>query len=197
MLTRIRTLSLLSGAFKTRLISRLSLLCLAAALSSCITAETPYKGYSGEVRPSSQLALVKGDYFYRKDWLNSYVDAVRFLRIDKDVIENSRAYDEVLLDPGMRELQVYYSWDMGARKGLAPALVSYASTRETTSRVLHIRAEAGKVYSVKATPVFDGNPGDISSLAHVDFWVEDSEGHIVLSREEGRFRPAQQGSERK
>lgn len=175
----------------------LTMLCAAAMLASCISAEAPYKGYAGDVRPASQLALVKGDYFYRKDWLNSYVDAVRFSGIDGDRIENSRAYDEVLVSPGMRELQVYYSWDMGARKGLAPALVSYASSRETTSRILHIRAEAGKVYSVKARPVFDGDPGDIGSLAHVDFWVEDSEGNIVLSQEEGRFRPGQQALQRK
>lgn len=197
MLTRLKSLPRLSGVSITARLRVFSLLCVAAVLSGCITAETPYKGYAGDIRPASELALVKGDYFYRKDWLNSYVDAVRFLRIDGDQIENSRAYDEVFLSPGMRELQVYYSWDMGARKGLAPALVSYASSRETTSRVLHIRAEAGKVYSVKASPVFDGDPGDIGSLTHVDFWVEDSEGHIVLSKEEGRFRPSQQGLQRK
>lgn len=159
--------------------------------SHCSSVETPYKAYAGEPRPASELALVMGDFYYRKDWLNSYVDAVRFFKVDGREIENSRAWEQILLTPGVRELEVYYSWDMGARIGLAPALVSYASNRESISRTLRIQAEAGKTYSVKAEPVFNGDPSDIGSLAHVDFWVEDSEGRVVLSREEGRFRPAQ------
>ncbi len=159
--------------------------------SHCTSVEMPYKAYAGEPRPASELALVMGDFYYRKDWLNSYVDAVRFFKVDGREIENSRAWEQILLTPGVRELEVYYSWDMGARIGLAPALVSYASNRESISRTLRIQAEAGKTYSVKAEPVFNGDPSDIGSLAHVDFWVEDSEGRVVLSREEGRFRPAQ------
>lgn len=160
-------------------------------LSACAIIDVPYRAYDGVELPLSQLALVKGDFYYRKDWLNSYVDAVRFQRVDNHPIENSRAWDQVLMQPGLRELEVYYSWDMGARIGLAPALVNYASSRETVSRTLQFRAEPGKSYSVKAEPVFSGNPGDIASLDYVDFWVEDSEGHVVLSREEGRFHSEQ------
>jgi len=160
-------------------------------LSACAIIDTPYRAYDGAELPLSQLALVKGDFYYRKDWLNSYVDAVRFQRVDDHPIENSRAWDEVVMQPGLRELEVYYSWDMGARIGLAPALASYASSRETVSRTLQFRVEPGKVYSVKAEPVFSGNPGDIASLDYVDFWVEDSEGLVVLSREEGRFQSDQ------
>lgn len=159
-------------------------------LTQCASIEVPYKAYSGEPRPASELALISGDFYYRKDWLNSYVDAVRFLRVDGRQIENSRAWEQILLTPGERELEVYYSWDMGARIGLAPALVSYASSRETISRTLRLRTEAGKSYSVKAEPVFNGDPSDIGSLSHVDFWIEDGDGRVVLSREEGRFRPA-------
>ncbi len=160
-------------------------------LSACTIIDVPYRAYDGVELPLSQLALVKGDFYYRKDWLNSYVDAVRFQRVDDHDIENSRAWGEVLMQPGLRELEVYYSWDMGARIGLAPALANYASSRETVSRTLQFRAEPGKTYSVKAEPVFSGNPGDIASLDYVDFWVEDSEGRIVLSREEGRFQSDQ------
>jgi len=170
---------------------RLLLLPLLAMLVACTAAQLPYKAYGGNDRPASALALVRGDFFYRKDFLNSYVDAVRFQRVDDHVIENSRAWGEVLLMPGARELEVYYSWDMGARIGLAPALVSYASSREAISRTLRLNVEAGKQYAVKAEPVFNGNPGDIGSLVHVDFWVEDASGRVVLSREEGRYKPAQ------
>ncbi|MGH8463214.1 MAG: hypothetical protein ACRER5_03645 [Pseudomonas sp.] len=159
-------------------------------LASCSSVQVPYKAYRGEARPMAEVARVKGDVFYRQDWLNSYVDAVRFYQVDGRQIENSRAYQEILLLPGMREIDVYYSWDMGARIGLAPALVSYAANRDATSRTLRLQIQAGRTYSVKAEPVFNGPPGDIDSLAYVDFWVEDDTGRIVLSREEGRASPS-------
>lgn len=162
----------------------------AVLLTSCVVLETPYRAYDGDERPTSELALVRGDYFYRKDWLNSYVDAVRFQSVDGHVIENSRAWDEVLVSPGELEVEVYYYWDMGARMGLAPAIANYASSRETVSRTLTFNAERGKIYKVKAAPKLSGSPGDITSLDYVDFWVEDSEGRIVLSRAEGRFQAA-------
>jgi hypothetical protein len=170
---------------------RLLLLPLLLTLLACSAVQIPYKAYVGAERPATALALVRGDFFYRKDFLNSYVDAVRFQRVDDQVIENSRAWGEVQMMPGARELEVYYSWDMGARIGLAPAMVSYASSREAISRTLRFNVEAGRQYAVKAQPVFNGNPGDIGSLVHVDFWVEDDRGRVVLSREEGRYKPAQ------
>lgn len=162
---------------------------IALVLVCCAAIETPYRAYEGEERPLSELALVRGDYYYRKDWLNSYVDAVRFQRVDDQVIENSRAWDEVLMSPGEHEVEVYYYWDMGARMGLAPALANYARSRDTVSRILKFNAEPGKRYKVKAAPKLSGSPGDITSLDYVDFWVEDSEGRIVLSRAQGRFQP--------
>ncbi|MGB4246866.1 MAG: hypothetical protein WBJ75_04015 [Pseudohongiellaceae bacterium] len=191
MLTLLRQLpALLASAVNPARLRVVLLLLGTMLLTQCTVVEVPYKAYAGEPRPAAELAMVSGDVYYRKDWLNSYVDAVRFMRIDGHEIENSRDWEHILLAPGERELEVYYSWDMGARIGLAPALVSYASNRESMSRKLRIRAEAGKTYSVKAEPVFNGDPGDIGSLAHVDFWVEDSDGRVVLSKEEGRFRPA-------
>jgi len=167
-------------------------LALLLFLTSCASVQVPYKAYRGEARTLAELARMKGEVFYRQDWLNSYVDAVRFYRVDGRQIDNSRAYEEILLLPGMREIDVYYSWDMGARIGLAPALVNYAATRDTTSRTLRLQMQAGRTYSVKAEPVFNGNPGDIESLSYVDFWVEDDTGRIVLSREEGRAGAGQE-----
>ena len=166
----------------------LAMVAAALVLSSCVAIETPYRAYEGAELPLSELALMRGDYYYRKEWLNSYVDAVRFQRVDQLVIENSRAWDEVLVSPGERELEVYYYWDVGARMGLAPAIANYARTRDTISRTLTFNAEPGKVYLVKAAPKFSGSPGDITSLDYVDFWIEDNEGRIVLSRAEGRFQ---------
>ncbi len=94
------------------------------------------------------------------------------------------------MSPGEREVEVYYYWDMGARKGLAPAIANYASSRDTVSRTLKFNAEPGKIYEVKAAPKLSGSPGDITSLDYVDFWIEDSDGRIVLSRAQGRFQAA-------
>lgn len=192
MLNRLSFPSLLSVSlerFKPAHSRAFLLVCSFTILACCTSIELPYKAYRGEVRPATELALVQGDNFYRQDWLNSYADAVRFLSVDGREVNNSRAHKQILLSPGERELEVYYSWDMGARIGLAPALVSYAAHRDSVSRTLSLNAEAGRVYSVKAEPVFNGNPSNINSLAYVDFWVEDDLGRIVLSKEEGRFQP--------
>ncbi len=181
--------------FKAAHLRAFLLVCSFTILSCCTSTALPYNSYRGEVRPATELALVKGDNFYRQDWLNSYADAVRFLSVDGREVENSRAHKEIFLIPGQRELEVYYSWDMGARIGLAPALVSYAAHRDSISRTLRLNAEAGRTYSVKAEPVFNGDPSDITALAYVDFWVEDDRGRVVLSKEEGRYRPASADSE--
>ncbi|MDX1492311.1 MAG: hypothetical protein R3332_13600 [Pseudohongiellaceae bacterium] len=139
----------------------------------------PFKAYGGEPRPAQELALVSGDVYYRKDWLSSYADTVRFIRVDGHSINNSRAYDEVYIAPGERELEVYYSWDMGARMGLAPALASYSSSQTLISEVLKLEAKAGAHYTVRMRPVFSGQAKDISSLNHVEFWIENEAGEVV------------------
>jgi hypothetical protein len=164
---------------------RLALLSVAllSLLQACASVREPFKAYAGDILPESELALVSGDVFYRKDWLNSYVDTVRFLRVDGQEIDNSRAYDEIHLAPGDRELEVYYSWDMGTRIGLAPAMVSYAETHDLISGVLHLEVRAGEKYTVKMKPVFSGQATDIRALNYVDFWVEDATGRIVSRTE--------------
>lgn len=159
-------------------------LLLVLGLQSCTTVREPLKAYAGDPLPASELALVSGDVFYRKDWLNSYVDAVRFIRVDENEIDNNRAYDELYLEPGSREIEVYYSWGMGARIGLAPAMVNYAASREAISQVLQLEAEAGQHYFVRMRPVFSGQGTDINSLDYVEFWVEDASGRVVSRPEE-------------
>jgi hypothetical protein len=177
----------------TKTLRRRARLCLAflllTVLCACAANTPPYKAYAGVDRPSTELALVRGDFHFRKDWLNSYIDVVRVQRVDDLLIENSRARAEVQLLPGMRELEVYYAWDMGARVGLATALVNYASSRESVSRILRFHAEPGKEYAIKAEPIFSGGPGGLASLLEIDFWIEDGDGLVVLSREQGRFQP--------
>jgi hypothetical protein len=44
-------------------------------------------------------------------------------------------------------------------------------------------------YSVKAKPFFTGDDEDITSLSHVDFWIEDQNGIVIVSKEAGRYQP--------
>lgn len=136
-----------------------------------------------------QVSTVEGAQFLRQDWLNRYVDAVRFAQVDYTPIDNSVAFDRLEIEPGYHDITVYFYWDMGSARGLAPALVSYAATRDTLSRTLRFNARAGESYQVMAEPHFNSERHDITTLTHVDFWVVDSAGNEIVSRDEGRYSP--------
>lgn len=159
---------------------------LALAVSACFGGGA-YRVYEGAPRPLPEVAVVEGAQYLRQDWLNRYVDAVRFARVDGVPIENSALHSRIEVEPGVRDFAVYFSWDMGSARGLAPALVNFAATRETVSRTLRFEVRAGRRYVVRAEPVFGDGREDIITLQHVDFWVEDSAGNEILSREEGRY----------
>ena len=161
-----------------------------AMLSGCASINEAYKAYTGETRPAMQLSLVEGAQFNRQDWLNRYVDTVRFSSVDGNDIEFSDAYSSIQITPGFHDLRVYFYWDLGSQRGLAPALVSYASTRDSLSRTLRFNALAGENYTVRAQPVFSEGRRDVTTLLYVDFWIEDRLGTEIVSREEGRYIPA-------
>lgn len=159
-------------------------------LAACVAPQSPYKAYVGEERSSAQLALLKGAFYSRRDWLNRYVDTIRFLSVDGQQIENSGRFDEILVTPGAHEITVYFSWDTGSQRGLAPALVDYASTKGTLSRTFTVNVNAGQLYHVRGNPIFvEDKSRDITGLTHVDFWVEDEYGNMVVSKEQGRYIP--------
>ena len=167
---------------------RLCLLFVALfALGGCLSTYS-YQAYPGPDRPQSQIAVLEGQQYLRQDWLNRYVDAVRFFRIDGAVLEESANYGRIELLPGPHEVTVYFYWDLGSQRGLAQALVQYASSRQTLSRTLNFNAEAGNHYTVMAAPVFaEDGPRDITNMAYVDFWIVDEDGNEVGSREQGRY----------
>lgn len=136
-----------------------------------------------------QVVTLEGAQFLRQDWLNRYVDAVRFSQVDDLSIDNSIAYNRLEIAPGYHDITVYFYWDMGSARGLAPALVSYAASRETLSRTLRFNARAGETYRVMAEPFFSSDRQDITTLTHVNFWVEDEAGNEIVSQNEGRYIP--------
>lgn len=165
------------------------LVILATMLTGCLSGTT-YQVYEGEPRSSLQVATLEGSQFLRQDWLNRHVDAVRFSQVDGVTIDNSVAYNRLEIEPGFHNIMVYFYWDMGSARGLAPALVSYAATRESLSRTLRFNALAGEIYRVMAAPYFNADRQDITTLTHVDFWVEDEDGNEIVTREQGRYVPA-------
>lgn len=172
---------------RSRSLAGASLILLAMLLAACAGSGT-YRAYQGE-RSDLSVAVIAGENYMRQDWLNRYVDSVRFQRIDDTVIEESIVYNRIEVAPGFHEVGVYFYWDLGNQRGLAQALVQYAATRASLSRTLRFNARAGERYTVQAQPVFGQGPREIANLSHVNFWVEDSDGNIIVTREQGRYVP--------
>lgn len=164
-----------------------SLLAL-SLLAGCGSSYT-YKAYLGEPREALRVATVEGYQYVRQDIINRYVDGVKFAAIDGVEIDESLNYNSLEVAPGFHDLDVYFYWDMGSQKGLASALVSYATDKESMNRTLRFNSRAGMTYSVKAKPYFIDEKEDITNLSHVDFWVEDQNGVEIVSREAGSYQP--------
>ncbi|NKB32200.1 MAG: hypothetical protein GKR91_03800 [Pseudomonadales bacterium] len=166
----------------------LFLVLLPLILSSCAGYST-FQAYQGDTRSDMQVATLSGAQYLRQDWINRYIDSVRFTSVDEIQVDNSREYNTVAIAPGFHDITVYFYWDLGSTRGLAPALVSYAASRETLSRTLRFNARAGETYTVHAQRVFDEaeEQRDITTIDHVDFWVEDESGYEIVSREDGRY----------
>lgn len=156
-------------------------------LSGCVETST-YRAYLGAPREALRVATLTGAQFDRRDAINRYTDAVKFSGVDGTRIEDSIGYRSLELAPGFHDVRVYFYWDMGSLRGLAPALVSYAASGNELSRTLRFNARAGMSYSVKAQPHFNDQKEDITTLSHVDFWVEDQNGVEIVSKESGRYR---------
>ena len=159
---------------------------LSVLLTSC-TGFSTFQAYEGELRSNMQVALLSGVQYLRQDIINRYIDSVRFTSVDEIQVDNSREYNSVAVAPGFHDVTVYFYWDLGSQRGLAPALVSYASSRETLSRTLRFNARAGTSDTVHAQPVFADEQKDITTMSHVDFWVEDELGNEIVTRAEGRY----------
>ena len=104
------------------------MLLLSAVFIGC-GAAVPYQAYSGDRLPANAVAILEGSQYPRQDWLNRYIDAVRFAQVDGEAVFNSVGHERIEIKPGAHEIAVYFYWDMGSARGLAPALVSYAAAR--------------------------------------------------------------------
>ncbi|MDP6415927.1 MAG: hypothetical protein QGG54_13020 [Gammaproteobacteria bacterium] len=168
----------------------LLLVCWMVAMAGCAGIALPYKAYLGEIKENLQLSTLAGSSYQRIDLINRYVDTVRFMSVDEISIQNSQQYDSIQIEPGFHEVRVYFSWDLGVQRGLAPAMVDYARTRDHVSRTLRFNARAGESYSVNAQPFFDSPSRNITTLSHVDFWVVDANGTEIVTQEQGRYIPS-------
>ncbi|MCH8175646.1 MAG: hypothetical protein IIC59_10740 [Proteobacteria bacterium] len=168
----------------------LILLPLLAILGACAVSPPAYKAYPGDVREELQLSTLEGTRYLRIDMINRYVDTVRFLSVDGIQIENSGNYRAIQIVPGFHDVTVYFEWDLGSARGLTPVLENDAAQSETMSRTLHFNARAGELYRVRAEPVFTDKFEDITTLSHVDFWIEDQQDRQIVTREQGSYVPS-------
>lgn len=158
-------------------------------LTACAGSGT-FRAYEGPERSALEVAILEGESYLRQDWLNRYVDSVRFQRVDGIDIDANRSYAAIEVAPGFHDITVFFYWDLGNARGLAQALVQYASTSEALSRSLRFNARAGERYTVRAEPVFHEGPREVTNLSHVNFWVEDGNGNQVVTPEQGRYIPS-------
>ena len=182
---KVTDITIIANAHKTLLLSALLL-----TLTACATS-TPYKAYFGDPRRDIQLATAQGDSFIRVEMLNRCLDTIRFIEVADMPVINSDQHRSIQITPGFHDIKVYFSWDLGSQRGLAPAMVDYSKKRENISRTFHFNARAGESYSVMANPVFDDSRHNITILSYMDFWVENEEGAEIGFMEAGRF-PQQQ-----
>lgn len=162
--------------------------CALAMLVGCTSTPSIFKAYLDDVGATMQLSLIRGGQSVRNDLMNRYVDVVRFLRVDDIQLDTGERIAAVEVAAGYREIEVYYSWDHGTQRGLGPALIDYAAIQGSVNRVLRFNARAGETYTVRAEPLFEGRRQDITTLASVDFWVEDDKGNTVVTPERVRVR---------
>lgn len=167
-------------------ISRVLLALVAATLVSCTSMSSTFTATVGELGGSVQSAMIRGGEMVRTDLMSRYVDMVRFLRVDDHRLASTDKIGAVEVPAGQHEIEVYYSWDHGSQRGLAPALVDYALAQAEVRRVLRFDAQPGETYTVQAEPKFQGERRDITTLSHVEFWIEDQAGTVVASADSRR-----------
>ncbi len=167
----------------------LLLLGMSVLLAGCASEYVPYKAYLGEPRNELQVSTLIGSSYQRVDLINRFTDTVRFMSVDQFSIVDSDRHASIQITPGFHEVRVYFSWDIGRQRGLAPAMVDYARTRDHVSRTLRFNARAGETYTVNAQPYFSAPREAITTLDHVDFWILDADGIEIVTREQGRYIP--------
>ena len=72
----------------------------------------PNRAYSGDQLPAKAVTTLKGSYLHQH-WLNRYIDAVRFARVDRKVIVKSAEHEPIEIKSGSHELP-YVSADTWA-----------------------------------------------------------------------------------
>ena len=89
---------------------------LSAVVIRCGAVGT-YQAYSGDRLTANAVAILKGSQYLRQDWLNRYIDAVRFAQADGEAIVNSVEHERAEIKSGAHEFAVYFYWDMGSAPG--------------------------------------------------------------------------------
>ena len=141
----------------------------------------PHRACSVDQLSVYSVTTLEGPQHLHQDWVNRYIDVMRFALVDRNVIVDNAEHEPIKIISGSHETAVYFCREMGSARGLAAALVAYAAARESMSRTLRFEPSAGEVFRAMAEPKFSFFRQDVTTLSHVNLWVEDLNGSASVS----------------
>ena len=79
------------------------------SLVSC-SAVGPYRAYSVDQLSAYSVTTLEGSQYLHQDWVNHYVDVMRFAPVNRKVIVDSAEYEPLKIKSGSHETAVYFCW---------------------------------------------------------------------------------------
>ena len=128
----------------------------------------------------------RGFEYLHQDWVNHYVDVMRFVPVDRKVIVDSAEHEPIKSNRVLTKLPF-----TSARRGQCPwsdsCPASDAAAREPMSRTLRLEALVGEYYRAMAEQKSSSDRQVTTTLSHVNVWVKDSIGSTSVSNAKGTF----------
>ena len=70
----------------------------------------PYRAYSVDQLSAYSVTTLEGSQYLHQDWVNHYVDVMRFAPVDRKVMVDSAEQDPTKIESGSYETAVYSCW---------------------------------------------------------------------------------------
>ena len=70
----------------------------------------PYRAYSVDQLSDYSVTTLEGSRYLHQDWVNHYVDVIRFAPVDRTVMVDSSKHEPTKIKSGSHETAVYLCW---------------------------------------------------------------------------------------
>ena len=70
----------------------------------------PYRAYSVDQLSAYSVTTLEGSQYLHQDWVNHYVDVMRFAPVDRKVIVDSAEHEPIKIKSVSHETAVYFCW---------------------------------------------------------------------------------------